>query len=186
MWPRSLRMRCWLHTRPHLPQQVPPQAWPACKALMADRRDAPTCEAGQRRQQALLAPSHDTCPEACRCLEDEAAASLTHLQGARAASPVWCGPRTWRNAPVKRSGDGPKSFRICGTRRVEVKLVFAVLIRVSARWGKKQLSAFAQHHMRALRQTFNLDHPLVSMEGLIKDRSPRRSAASAQLILQEI
>jgi transposase-like protein len=55
MWPRSLRMRCWLHTRQHLHAKGPPHAWPACKALAADRRDAPTFEEGQRRQQVLLA-----------------------------------------------------------------------------------------------------------------------------------
>jgi putative transposase len=55
MWPRSLRLRWGLHTRQHLHQKVPPQAWPACKALIADRREAPTCEEGQRRQQALRA-----------------------------------------------------------------------------------------------------------------------------------
>jgi hypothetical protein len=43
-------------------------------------RDAPTFEEGQRRQQALLAPSHDTFPEACRCLEDDAEASRNHLK----------------------------------------------------------------------------------------------------------
>jgi putative transposase len=80
LWPRSLRMRCWFHTMQHRPQHVPPQAWPACKAWMADRRAAPTCEAGQRRQQARRAPYHDTCPAACRCLEAAAAASLPHLQ----------------------------------------------------------------------------------------------------------
>ena len=33
--------------------------------------------------------------------------------------------------------------------------MFAVLIRVSERWGKKQYSEFEQHQMRALRQAFN-------------------------------
>jgi hypothetical protein len=33
-----------------------------------------------------------------------------------------------------------------------LQLVFAVLIRVSERWGKKQCSAFEQHQIRALRQ----------------------------------
>jgi transposase-like protein len=80
MWPRSLRIRWWFHTMQHLHQKVPPQAGPAFKALSADRRDAPTCEEGQRRQQALLAPYHDTFPEACRCLEDDAEASLNHLK----------------------------------------------------------------------------------------------------------
>ena len=49
-WLRSLRMRCWLHTMQHLHTKVPPQAWPACKALVDDRRDAPTFEEGQHRQ----------------------------------------------------------------------------------------------------------------------------------------
>jgi hypothetical protein len=80
MGPRSLRMRCWFHQRQHLHQQGPPQAWPACKAFIADMRDAPTFAAGQRRQQALLAQYRDTFPEAGRCLEDDAEASLHHLQ----------------------------------------------------------------------------------------------------------
>jgi transposase-like protein len=80
MWPRSLRIRCWLHQRQPLHEKVPPQAWPAFKALVADRRDAPTCEEGQRRQQALLAHSQATVPEACRCLEEDAEARLNHLK----------------------------------------------------------------------------------------------------------
>ena len=80
MGPRSLRLRWWFPTMQHRHQKVPPQAWPAFKALIADRREAPTFEEGQRRQQALLAQYHDTFPEACRCLEDEAEASLNHLQ----------------------------------------------------------------------------------------------------------
>jgi hypothetical protein len=34
-----------------------------------------------------------------------------------------------------------------------VKLVFAVLMRVSERWGKKQDSEFEQHQIRALRHS---------------------------------
>ena len=41
-----------------------------------------------------------------------------------------------------------------------VKLVFAVLIRVSERWGKKQYSEFEQHQIRALRQSLGLDQLL--------------------------
>lgn len=48
-WPRSLRMRCWFQTMQNLMQKVPPQAWPAFKALVGDRRDAPTYEEGQLR-----------------------------------------------------------------------------------------------------------------------------------------
>jgi hypothetical protein len=65
MWPRSLRMRCGFHKRQHLPAKVPPQAWPPCKALGADRRNAPPFEDGHRRQQALLPPYQAPVPEAC-------------------------------------------------------------------------------------------------------------------------
>ena len=78
MGPQALRMRGWLHTRQPLHDKVPPQAWPACTALGADRREAPTCEEGQRCRQHLLDASQAPFPEACRCLEEDAAASLHH------------------------------------------------------------------------------------------------------------
>jgi hypothetical protein len=52
-----------------------------------------------------------------------------------------------------------------------VKLVFAVLIRVSERWGKKQFSEFEQRQIRILRQTLALDQPWVPEEET-KDRRP--------------
>jgi transposase-like protein len=64
----------------HLMQKVPPPAWPAFKALVADMRDAPTFEEGQRRLQHLLDQYQGTFPEACRCLPDDAEASLNHLK----------------------------------------------------------------------------------------------------------
>jgi transposase-like protein len=179
MWPRSLRMRCWFHTMQNLHQKVPPQAWPAFKALIADMRDAPTFEEGQRRQQALLAQYRDTFPEACRCLEDDAEASLNHLKvPARHRQYV----RT-SNLAERAFAEERRRTKVIPHLWDEaslVKLVFAVLIRVSERWGKKQFSEFEQHQIRALRQTLHLDHPLVPLEDVTKERSPRRSAASTQ------
>lgn len=60
-----------------------------------------------------------------------------------------------------------------------LKLVFAVLMRVSDRWGKKQFSEFEQHQIRALRQSLGLDQPLVPPDLVARERNPRRSAASA-------
>jgi len=79
-WPRSLRMRCWFHPMQNPHQKVPPQAWPAFTALVADLRDVPTFEEEHRRLQHLLNQYQDTLPEACRCLEEEAEASLNHLK----------------------------------------------------------------------------------------------------------
>src|SRR5262245_4530141 len=81
MGPRSLRQRCWSYQRQTLHEKGPPQAWPAGKVWVADRREAPTFEEGQRHPQVRLAPYQTTLPEACRCLEDDVEASLNHLQG---------------------------------------------------------------------------------------------------------
>ena len=148
LWPRARRLRCGLHTRPPRHQTVPPQAWPACTALSADRREAPTGEAGPRRQPALLAPSHATCPEACRCLEAEAEARLhplqvpaRHRQSGRTSH--WA-ERAFAEERRRTTVLPPLWDEARG-----VQGVCAVLIRVRARWGKHQCSECEQHHMRA-------------------------------------
>jgi transposase-like protein len=178
MWLRSLRMRCWFHKMRHLHQRVPPQAWPAFKALVADMWDAPTYEEGQRRRQHLLAQYQDTFPEACRCLEEDAIASLNHLKV----------PARYRQY-VRTSNLAARAFEE-ERRRTKVipplwdeaslvNLVFAILIRVSECWGKKQFSELEQQQIRPLRQSLDLAQPLVPVELVTKERIPRRSAASA-------
>ena len=179
MWPRSLRIRCWFHKMQNLAAHVPAAAWPAFKALVADMRDAPTFEEGQRRFHGLLEQYQGLFPEACRCLEDDSVASLNHLKV----------PARHRQY-VRTSNLAERAFEE-ERRRTKViphlwdeasllKLVFAVLIRVSDRWGKKQFSEFEQHQIRALRQSLGLDQPLVPPDLVARERNPRRSAASAQ------
>ena len=60
-----------------------------------------------------------------------------------------------------------------------VKLVFAVLIRVSERWGKRQYSEFEQHQIRMLRQSLGLDQSLVTPD-VTRETQLRRSAMSAR------
>jgi len=80
VWPKSLRIRCWFHKMKNLEQQVPLQAWPAFKALVADRRDAPCRQQAEERREQIVAQSQREFPEACRCLLDDAEASLNHLE----------------------------------------------------------------------------------------------------------
>jgi putative transposase len=153
MRPRSLRMRCWFHTMQHLYQKVPPQAWPAFQALVADRRDAPTCEEGQRRRQPWLGAYQGTLPEACRCLEDDAEASRNHRKvPARHRQYVRTSNLAERTFEEERRRT--KVIPHLGHETSLLKLVFAVLMRVSERGGKKQFREFAQHPMRALPPIF--------------------------------
>jgi putative transposase len=79
LWPTALRMRCWVHTMQNLQQKVPAQAWPAVKALIVDMREAPTREKAEQRRTAIVEQYHRDFPAACRCLLEDAAASLNHL-----------------------------------------------------------------------------------------------------------
>lgn len=178
IWPQSLRLRCGFHQRQNFPQQVPPQAWPECKALVADLRDAPTVTEAERRRQALGAEYHLDFPEACRCLLEEGKASLNHLQVPPRHQPyVRTSNRAERACAEERRR--PKVLPQLGDEGGLVKLVFAVLIRGSDRWGKKGFREFAQQQIRNLRRQLKLDEHAVSVPNPKAESQPRRSAASA-------
>src|SRR5262249_4114381 len=79
IWPKSKRIRCWFHKMQNLQQKVPTQAWPEFKALIVDMRDAPTREKAEERRDAIIERYQREFPAACRCLLDDAEASLNHL-----------------------------------------------------------------------------------------------------------
>lgn len=78
-WPKSFRIRCGFPTMQNLPQKVPAQLCSEVNALLVDRRDAPTPAKAEKRREAIVEQSPREWPEACRCLLDEAQASLNHL-----------------------------------------------------------------------------------------------------------
>jgi putative transposase len=177
IWPKALRIRCWFHKMQNLQQKVPPQAWPEFKALVADMRDAPTVPEAERRRQLIVNRYQRDFPEACRCLLDDAEASLSHLYV----------PQRHQQY-VRTSNLAERAFEE-ERRRTKViphlwdegsvvKLVFAVLIRVSERWGKKCFSEFEQHQIRSLRRRRQLDEHEVSMSEATPVSQSRRSAAS--------
>jgi putative transposase len=176
IWPKALRVRCWFHKMQNLQQKIPPQAWPEFKQLVADMRDAPTIAEAERRRHLIVNRYQRDFPEACRCLLDDAEASLNHLYVPQRHQPY-----------VRTSNLAERAFEE-ERRRTKViphlwdegsvvKLVFAVLIRVSDRWGKKCFSAFEQHQIRSLRRQRQLDeHTVLAVPATPQ---PRRSAASA-------
>jgi putative transposase len=177
MWPKSLRIRCWFHKMQNLQQKVPAGAWPEFKALVVDMRDAPTREKAEERRDAIVERYQREFPEACRCLLDDAAASLNHL-----AVPQ-------RHQQYVRTSNLVERAFVEERRRTKVipylfgegslvNLVFGVLIRVSERWGKKCFSEFEQQQIRSLRGRLKLDEPETSSAPISEPLS-RRSAASA-------
>jgi transposase-like protein len=178
IWPKSWRIRCWFHKMQNLQQKVPPQAWPEFKALVADMRDAPTVSEAERRRQLMVNRYQRDFPAACRCLLDDGEASLNHLYV----------PQRHQQY-VRTSNLAERAFEE-ERRRTKViphlwdegsvvKLVFAVLLRVSERWGKKCFSEFEQQQIRSLRRRRQLDDQEVSISDPKPESQPRRSAASA-------
>ena len=178
VWPKSLRIRCWFHKMKNLEQKVPAQAWPAFKALVVDMRDAPSRQKAEERREQIVAQYQRDFPEACRCLLDDAEASLNHLE---------VPPR--HQQYVRTSNLAERAF-VEERRRTKViphlfeerslvQLVFAVLIRVSDRWNKKCFSEVEQHQIRTLRRKRKLDEHEASLLEPTSDHQPRRSAASA-------
>lgn len=176
IWPKAWCIRCWFHKMQNLQQKVPPQAWPAFKRLVVDRREAPTVTEAERRRQLIVNRYQRDFPEACRCLLDDADASLNHLYIPQRHQPY-----------VRTSNLAERAFEE-ERRRTKViphlwdegsvvKLVFAVLIRVSERWGKKCFSEFEQQQIRNLRRQRQLDEQTVTPSPA--SLHPRRSAASA-------
>jgi putative transposase len=178
IWPKSLRIRWWFHKMQNLQQQVPPQAWPEFKALVADMRDAPSVAEAERRRQELVKRYQLDFPEACRCLRDDAQASL---------NPLSVPPRHQHygrtsNLAERACEEERRRTKVIPQLWTEgglVKLVLAVLIRVSERWGKKCCSEFEQRPVRSLRTQLKLDKQEVSFSDPKPEPQPRRSVASA-------
>jgi putative transposase len=178
IWPKALRIRCWFHKMQNLQQKVPPQAWPEFKALVTDMRDAPTVTEAERRRQLIVNRSPRDFPVAGRGLVDDAAASLNHLYVPQ------------RHQQYVRTSHLAERAFAEERRRTKViphlwdegsvvKLVFAVLIRVRERWGKKCFSEFEQQQIRSLRRRRRLDEQEVRMSEATSESPSRRSAASA-------
>jgi putative transposase len=177
MWPKSLRIRCWFHKMQNLEQKVPEHAWPAFKALITDMRDAPSRTKAEERRDQIVALYQREFPAACRCLLDDADASLNHLELPQ------------RHQQYVRTSNLAERAFVEERRRTKViphlhdehslvRLVFAVLIRVSNKWNKKSFSAFEQQQIRNLRRKRHLEEQEVRIEEEPSETT-RRSAASA-------
>ena len=178
MWPKSLRIRCWFHKMQNFQQKVPAQAWPEVKALLVDMRDAPSREKAEQRREAIVERYQHEFPELCRCLLDDADASLNHLEVPQRHQQYVRTSNLVERAFVEERRR-TKVIPHLWTEGSLVHLVFGVLIRVSERWSKKCFSEFEQQQIRSLREQLKLDEQEVRTEELSLPVHTRSSAASA-------
>lgn len=176
MWPKSKRIRCWFHKMQNLQAKVPPPAWNEFKALVQDIRDAPNFEEGKERMARIVEKYTDQFPEACRCLKDDAEASLNHLY-----LPVRHRQYVRTTNLVERSfveeRRRTKTIPHLWDEKSLIKLVFATLIRVSDRWSKRQFSQLEENTIIQLRNQILDENQKINDDTITRKRRSAYRAA---------
>ncbi|HVX84631.1 MAG TPA: IS256 family transposase [Phycisphaerae bacterium] len=147
MWPESSRIRCWFHKMKNVLEKVPENMHGPIKALLQDVREAPDHATGEKRARELIRDYGQTLPAAMACLEEDLQASLEHLKL----------PLAHRKC-VRTTNLCERSF-VEERRRAKViprfrseqecmKLVYASLIRASARWQRVRFTTFEKESLK--------------------------------------
>lgn len=139
VFPKSLRIRCWVHKMRNIVGKLPEDAVPEVKAHLIAIRDAANYESGLTLAHQVLDSYTPLYPSAMACLQDDLEASLNHLK-----LPVKLRKSVRSTNLLERSFEEerrrskviPRFF----TEKSCLKLAFAVLWRVSGRWQKVKLT----------------------------------------------
>lgn len=151
MWPKSLRLRCWVHKMRNVLDKVPDRARAEVKAHLLTVRDAPTVDAGRHAAQAVLARFGRAFPAAMASLADDLEASLAHLK-----LPVTHRQHVRTTNLIERSFlEERRRTKIIPRffdERSCLKLVYATLVRASLRWQRIRFTESEREHLARLRQ----------------------------------
>ncbi len=134
MWPKSLRLRCWVHKMRNCASKVPNTRWPSIKPMLQAIRDAQDLEHAQAATRSLLEKHEAEFPSLGRCVREDLDALLAVTQL------PWRQRRFVRSTNLiersfveerRRTKTLPRFF----TEKSCIKLVFATLIRAADRWN---------------------------------------------------
>ena len=156
VFPRSLRIRCWVHKMRNVLDKVPDAARDDVKAFLAAIRDAPTVEVGQQMAVEVLERYQGEYPSAMRSLSEDLEASLAHLQLPR-------GHRRY----VRTTNLIERSF-LEQRRRTQtipyfmtenscLRLVFAALHRAAQRWRRVRLTELEAKQLDLLARDLGIE-----------------------------
>lgn len=155
LWPKSLRIRCWVHKMRNIKAKLPAEVANDVLAEIYAIRDAGTHEQGRELADRVIAKYENSYPSAMNCLRDDLAASLNHLK-----LPA-------RLRPLVRSSNGLERAFEEERRRSKIiphffaekpclKLMYGVLARVSDHWTRAHLTAAELEQLTTLRAALKL------------------------------
>jgi len=154
-WPKSLRLRCWVHRMRNVLDKVPDAARAEVKAHLVAIRDAPTYETGRQTALAVLARFERAYPTAMASLREDLEASLAHLRLPAAHRKYVRTTNLIERSFLeerRRTKIIPRFF----DERSCLKLVYATLVRASQRWQRIRVTDAERTHLLRLRQELGL------------------------------
>jgi putative transposase len=158
VFPKSLRLRCWVHRMKNFSQKVPPIYWPELKAEILEVRDASSYRQGKMLAESFIARHKKTYPSLVMSFSDDLESILGHLK-----VPVRHRRSVRTTNLIERSFEEERRRTkvIPGffTEQSCLKLVFSVLIRASKRWRGVFVDEMEVKQITALRQELGLDAP---------------------------
>lgn len=159
MFPKSLRLRCWVHRMKNLSQKVPPVQWPELKAEIVEVRDASSYRQGKKLAESFIERHRKAYPSLVSCFSEDLEAILEHLR-----LPVRHRRSVRTTNLIERSFEEERRRTkiIPGffTEQSCLKLVFSVLIRASKRWRRIVMDEMELKQIDALRKELGLDAPV--------------------------
>ena len=173
-FPLSVRIRCWFHKLGNIRAKLPAEGVADLMAHLRAVRDAPTYDAGRAMAADVIAKWGETFPAAIRCFTDDLEASLGHLHApARHRIHVRTTNLIERSFVEERRRT--KVIPRLLDERSAMKLVFATLIRCSARWSRLCMSELERQQLLMLRRELGLDPPPTGGE---KEKTRRKQKAA--------
>ena len=155
LYPKSLRIRCWVHKLRNIRAKLPREVVPEVEAEIYTIRDAATVEQGRARLEEVIAKYGCLYPSAMACLADDAEASLNHLRlPARLRQLVRS-----TNLLERTFEEGRRRTKVIPRFLAEkpcLKLVFAALIRGCEHWARVNFSAVELEQLDTLRRALGM------------------------------
>lgn len=156
LFPRSLRIRCWVHRMKNFSLKVPPVMWPELKAELYQIRDASSYDQGKKMAESFIQRYKRTYPTLVSAVSDDLEALLSHLR-----LPIRHRKSVRTTNLIERSfvEERRRTKVIPGfwTEQSCLKLVFSILIRASKRWNQITMQDMELKQIDSLRKELKID-----------------------------
>jgi len=156
VFPKSVRIRCWMHKMQNVLGKLPEAAREEVKAQLQAVRDAPTLEEGRAKATQVIEMYEREYPAAMKSFADDLEASLAHLRVPVAHRKFVRTTNLIERAfeeQRRRTKVIPRFFH----ERSCLKLAFAALDRAARGWQRIHISESEQRQLAALRRELGLD-----------------------------